>query len=61
MQEFIIKRVLVLALTIVISTPIFAKVYFVATNGNDTNIGTKDQPFATVQKAQMLVNAGDTV
>lgn len=26
--------------------------YFVATNGDDSNAGTLDKPFATLQKAQ---------
>ena len=35
--------------------------YFVATNGNDSNSGTIDKPFATLGKAQSKVMAGDTV
>lgn len=29
--------------------------YFVATNGDDSNAGTLDKPFATLQKAQSKV------
>jgi hypothetical protein len=36
-------------------------VYFVATDGSDTNSGTINAPFATLNKAQSLVQAGDTV
>lgn len=35
--------------------------YFVATNGDDSNAGTLDKPFATLQKAQSKVLPGDTV
>ena len=28
--------------------------YFVATNGDDSNAGTLDKPFATLQKAQYI-------
>ena len=35
--------------------------YFVATNGSDSNSGTIDKPFATLDKAQSKVMAGDTV
>ena len=35
--------------------------YFVATNGDDSNAGTLDKPFATLQKAQSKVVPGDTV
>jgi hypothetical protein len=38
-----------------------AKVYYVATNGNDANPGSKELPFQTIQKAQTFVSAGDTV
>ncbi len=35
--------------------------FFVATNGNDTNTGVISSPFATIQRAQNAVVAGDTV
>lgn len=38
-----------------------AKSYYVAVNGNDSNNGTLSSPFATLAKAQSLVEAGDTV
>lgn len=38
-----------------------AKDYYVATNGKDTNSGTKEAPFATLAKAQQAVQAGDVV
>jgi len=38
-----------------------ARNYFIAVNGNDSNSGTIDSPFATINKAQSLVEVGDTV
>lgn len=38
-----------------------AAVYYVAVNGNDANPGNMAGPFATIQKAQAVVNPGDTV
>lgn len=35
--------------------------YFVAPNGSDEALGSIDKPFATIQRAQQLVAAGDTV
>ena len=39
----------------------FGAVYYVATDGNDGNAGSKDKPFATLNKANAVVHAGDTV
>jgi MYXO-CTERM domain-containing protein len=39
----------------------FAKDYYVATTGSDSNAGTIDQPFATLQKGHDVAVAGDTV
>ena len=38
-----------------------AATYYVAPNGSDANPGTEMQPFATMEKAQATVLAGDTV
>ena len=38
-----------------------ASTYYVATNGNDNSSGSKDNPFATIQKAADRVATGDTV
>jgi hypothetical protein len=35
--------------------------FYVSPTGNDKNPGTKDQPFATIQKAQSHLHPGDTV
>lgn len=39
----------------------FSKVYYVSTTGNDSNSGSVNDPFATVQRAQTAAVAGDTV
>ena len=39
----------------------FGAVYYVATDGKDGNTGSKDKPFATLNKANAVVAAGDTV
>ena len=39
----------------------FGAVYYVATDGKDGNAGSKDKPFATLNKANAVVAAGDTV
>lgn len=42
-------------------TPLTAKEVFVAPGGSDTAVGTEAAPFATIQRAQRAVEAGDTV
>ncbi|HOZ84338.1 MAG TPA: right-handed parallel beta-helix repeat-containing protein [Niabella sp.] len=37
-----------------------AATYYVATNGSDTNPGTISEPFATINKVQSVIAAGDT-
>jgi hypothetical protein len=39
----------------------FSATYYVAVDGKDDNPGTVKRPLATIQKAQALVNPGDTV
>ena len=39
----------------------FGAVYYVATDCSDSAAGTKDKPFATLNKANTVVHAGDTV
>jgi len=43
------------------TTSALATEYYVAPTGSDSNTGTKDSPFATLQKAADTVAAGDTV
>ncbi len=61
MHTIITKFLVILTAIIVFSTPICAKIVYVATDGNNANNGTIKTPLATIQKAQDLVNAGDTV
>jgi len=39
----------------------FSAVYYIATNGSDLNTGSINEPFATIQRSQTAVSAGDTV
>jgi len=45
---------------IILNINIFSQIY-IAPDGDDTNPGTIDQPLESIQKAQELVNPGDTV
>ncbi len=38
-----------------------ATIYYVATNGNDSNPGTSAQPFRTIKEGMMALSAGDTL
>ena len=38
-----------------------AKIYVVATNGDDANLGTADKPFRTISRAAAVVQAGEGV
>lgn len=53
-----ITLVFVLAL---LATQVFGSVYYVAVDGNDKNKGSKEKPFASLNKANSVVAAGDTV
>ena len=54
------KTFLLIVITMICCS-LSAKNYYVATDGLDTNSGTITAPFATLNKAQSLVTAGDTV
>lgn len=41
--------------------PTFSVVYYVAPHGSDTQTGSMNQPFATIQRAQQAASPGDTV
>jgi hypothetical protein len=56
-----IKKITPLLLLLFVYTSSFANIWFVSTVGDDTNPGTKGQPFLTIQKAQSFVAPGDTV
>jgi|GEM_PF-267919 len=61
MKQFSLATAIALFLSL-FAVPMFASVYYVANNGNDTtNNGTISQPFLTIQRAQTAVSAGDTV
>ena len=50
------------ALGVVLATAqAFGAVYYVAPDGNDSNAGSEKKPFATLNKANKVVSAGDTV
>lgn len=55
------KRIILFFFFYLLLCPLSATNYFVATNGNDSDSGTIDKPFATLSKAQSKVVAGDTV
>lgn len=46
---------------VIISSPLFSGTYYVAVNGNDSNLGTENQPWKTIQKAANTLTAGDVV
>jgi hypothetical protein len=54
-------KTFLLIIMMLICHSLSAKNYYVATDGADTNAGTITAPFATLNKAQSLVVAGDTV
>ena len=55
------KTIIINIILFIISFSVHANTYYVATNGNDTNIGTETQPWKTIQKAANSIVAGDTV
>lgn len=44
-----------------VGTTTAGKAYYISPTGNDSNTGTKDSPFSSVDAANKLVQAGDTV
>ena len=55
------KNILPLIWLFLIPVSLNATTYYVATDGSDSNAGTKDKPFATLNAAQNKVVAGDTL
>ncbi len=49
------------AFALALAAQAFGAVYYVATDGSDSAAGTKDKPFASLNKANAVVHAGDTV
>ena len=60
-SHFCPRRLALAALTFSSAATMFAAEYYVATDGRDDQPGTKEQPFATVQRAQQAAAPGDTV
>ena len=54
-------REFLLAFALALAAQAFGAVYYVATDGSDSAAGSKDKPFATLNKANKVVAAGDTV
>ncbi len=55
------KKTILTGLLLLLMAQAFPRIYYVAVDGNDNNSGIKEQPLATIQKAQSLVQPGDTV
>ncbi|MBD1420445.1 right-handed parallel beta-helix repeat-containing protein [Sphingobacterium chuzhouense] len=51
----------ILIMLCTIGFSVSAHTYYIAVDGDDNNAGTKAEPFATLNKAQSLVQSGDTV
>ncbi|MDA3865224.1 MAG: right-handed parallel beta-helix repeat-containing protein [Salinivirgaceae bacterium] len=60
------KKILVLNFSLILfallaGTTAFSRNYYVATTGNNDNSGTKENPYATIDKAATIAQAGDSV
>lgn len=55
------KYAIITLCAFMLSVSVSAKTYFVAVDGSDTNQGSIEAPFASLQKAQSLVQPGDVV
>jgi hypothetical protein len=55
------KSLLFLLLFGLFAESVFSANYYVSTNGNDNNSGSKQSPFRTIQKSANVVEEGDTV
>ena len=60
MRDLILK-IKILLFSLLMSGSTQAAVFFVATDGNDSNTGSIDNPWKTIDKANKTVKAGDTV
>ena len=59
--DYLLLSIFVLCAGFALSASAHAATYYVATQGNDSNPGTQDAPWRTIQKAANAANAGDTV
>lgn len=59
--EVCMDKSFLFALGFALTAQAFGAVYYVATDGDDSAAGSKEKPFATLNKANSVVTAGDTV
>jgi len=59
--QSLLPMAIVSMFSVLLLTPVQAATYYIATNGDDNNPGTQDQPLATLNQAARKVAAGDTV
>ncbi len=57
----LIKRCILTVLLLLTKSLLFAENYYVSPNGNNSNTGTMQNPFATIQKAHDVAQPGDTI
>ena len=55
------RSVWMISICSILTANVMAATFYVAPDGNDANNGSKESPFATVQRAQESVAPGDTV
>jgi len=55
------RKILLYILLCLFAVPVAARTYYVAVNGSDADNGSVETPFASLKKAESLVNTGDTV
>lgn len=61
MKSFVRKLCAGLVCACGMSVSVYATDYYVATDGNDMNVGSIEKPFATLSKALKLVQPGDNI
>jgi parallel beta-helix repeat protein len=60
-KRYLIRLLILIGLSLIISSCIRVNTYHVAVSGNDNNSGNQSQPWKTIQKAAATMKAGDTV
>jgi len=56
-----IKEYSIIVVLLISGNLLYSATYYVSTTGNNSNPGTEDKPFATIQKAHDMTQAGDTI